>query len=289
SRLGPAVAPENIVLANGASDLLQLIVHAYVRPGDIVLIPTPTFNVYAVRSQLSQGQVVKVPLKGYTIDLAAVLGALGGARVVFICNPNNPTGTIVTHAELLEFLAHVPPEVLVVLDEAYMEFVDRPDFPRSLEYFSNGRQIIICRTLSKLYGLAGLRIGYGIAPAGLAARVREQKLTFHHGRLPLIAAAAALDDSDYEDRSREMVRSGRVFLREQFAALGLTCVPSEGNFVLLDDLPVSGDVLAAEALKRGVIVRDASSFGLPRAVRITVGRAEDNRRVLDVIREIILV
>lgn len=280
-KLGHGLTPEHLIFGNGSSDVLRMITQTFLQPGERALIAAPTFPMYEILVRLFRGEVVKVPLCDQRVDLEALLQALDDrVRLVFVCNPNNPTGTIVSHDQVRAFLERLPPHVVAVFDEAYIDFVDAPAFPRMLEFIQAGHRVLVTRTFSKLYGLASLRAGYGIGPPDLIAAVRARQLQFNCSRLALVGAAAALDDAEHAACTRAMVQAGRAYFYRELEALGMGCVRSQGNFVFLNQLPVAADRLCAAMLQAGVIVRQTDAFGLPENIRLTVARPEDNQRVI---------
>jgi histidinol-phosphate aminotransferase len=208
-------------------------------------------------------------------------------KLIFVCNPNNPTGTIVTHGQMAEFLAQIPPGIITVCDEAYMEFADDPDFPRMTEFIGQGYDVLVTRTFSKLHGLASLRVGYGFGRVDLMNRVRQHKLHFNSGRLAYLGAAAALADEEHITVSLEMVRNGRTFFYEQFDEMGINYLPTQSNFIFLTDLPLDANAICDLAMQQGVIMRPTDPFGLPNHIRITIAREEENARVVGVLKGII--
>ncbi|MFN8456684.1 MAG: histidinol-phosphate transaminase [Anaerolineae bacterium] len=287
--LGAGLGVKNLVLGNGSADVLRFITQTFIEPGDRAVIAAPTFRVYEILVKLYGGQVTLAPLRDYRVDSAALLSAIDDeVKLVFICNPNNPTGSLMTHDEVHSFLRRVPPRVITVIDEAYMDFADDPALPRMPELIQAGYNVIVTRTFSKLYGLASLRMGYGLGRPDLIAAVQRQKLHFHTGRIALAGAIAALDDTEHVARTQEMVRTGREFFYRRLPELGLKCLPSQGNFIFLVDLPMDALALCDAALRRGLILRPTDSFDLPENIRITIGRPEDNERVIHILREILV-
>ncbi len=286
-RIGGGLASDQFLAGNGSGDVLRMIVQTLLTAGDKVVIAAPTFNLYEILAKNFGCQPILVPLRNYTIDLQQVLDAIDETvRMVFICNPNNPTGTIVTHAEVGAFLAALPEQVIAVFDEAYMEFADDPDFPRMLDYIQQGHRIVVTRTFSKLHGLAGLRIGYAFGDSDLLARVRQAKLPFHTGRLACLAAAAALDDEAHIAQTIALAQSGRSYYYRACAELGFGYVPTQSNYILLTDLPLPSEQIAVAALSRGVMIRQGETFHLPETLRITFARPHENERVIETLRAI---
>lgn len=279
------VTPEQVVLGNGSNELIELIVRGFLRPGEEAIIPHPSFVVYPMIVQAAGGIRVVVTLKDFRLDLEGMAHAITPlTKLIFIANPNNPTATIVTADEVEQFMARVPDTVIVVFDEAYIEFAMGPDFPDSLAYMRRGRKVFVLRTFSKAASLAGLRVGYGIADPDAVALLHRVRQPFNVNSLAQAAALAALED---EARVLECVRmneAGRHFLYDEFAALGLKYVPSRANFILVDVGRNAHDVYQ-RLLREGVIVRPMTSFGMETALRITIGTAEENRRLITVMQK----
>ena len=261
-----------LVVGNGSNELLTLIAEAVVAPGDEVVFAWPSFVVYPICTQLTCGKAVKVPLtSGQVHDLPAMLAAITDkTKLVFICNPNNPTGTMVAKDEFDEFVSALPDHVLLVLDEAYFEYVTSPEFPNGLDYFDGSRPIVVLRTFSKMYSLAGARIGYGIAPEPLVAAIDKVREPFNVSTVAQVGAYYSLaDDAEVKRRRREN-QEQKAYLYSCFGRLGISYVPSETNFVyMLTKKPV--EVFEA-LLAEGIIVRD---FGTAPALRVGVGTPED--------------
>jgi histidinol-phosphate aminotransferase len=281
------MAPEQIVLGNGSNELIELIVRAFLRPGEEAIIPHPSFVVYPMIVQAAGGIRVVITLKDYRLDLEAMARAVTPlTKLVFIANPNNPTGTIVTTAEVERFMAGIPPTVIVVFDEAYIEFATGPDFPETLSYVRHGRKVFVLRTFSKASSLAGLRVGYGIAQADAMALLHRVRQPFNVNSLAQVAALAALDDDGHILECVRMNEAGRHFLYDEFTALGLKYVTSRANFILVDVGRNAHDVYQ-RLLREGVIVRPMTSFGMETALRITVGTPEENRRLIKALRKVL--
>ncbi len=286
--LGGGLVEDNFISGNGSCDVLRMITQSYIEPGDKALIAAPTFSMYKILVQMFGGQPAFVPLTDFTVDLDAIVAALTeDVKLIFVCNPNNPTGTIVSHEQMAEFLAQIPPGIITVCDEAYMEFADDPHFPRMTEFIGHGYDVLVTRTFSKLHGLASLRVGYGFGPIDLMNRVRQHKLHFNSGRLAYLGAAAALADEEHISVSLAMVRSGREFFYQQFDEMGINYLPTQSNFIFLTDLPMDANAICDLAMQQGVIMRPTDPFGLPDHIRITIARQEDNARIVRVLKEII--
>lgn len=271
------VEPGALVLGNGSNELLDIAVRTFMAPGEEAVMATPSFVVYPMSVRAHGCRAVEVPLRDYTHDLEAMADAITGrTRIVFIANPNNPTGTVNTAEDLDGLMDRVPEGVLVVVDEAYYEYVSDPGYADSMRHFRAGRDILILRTFSKIYGLAGLRIGYGIARPEITEEMNKIRAPFNTSTLAQAAALAALSDRAHVARSRETNDEGREYLCRELDAMGVRYVPTEANFlyILVDG---KAGALYEGLLGRGVIVRPMG----PDAVRVTIGLAEENRRFVE--------
>jgi histidinol-phosphate aminotransferase len=206
-------------------------------------------------------------------------------RMIFVTNPNNPTGLIVSQDEVDDFMERVPPSVVVVFDEAYREYVDARDYPDTIRYVLEGRNVIITRTFSKIYGLAGMRVGYGIASKGLVDYLLHTQIPFHIGTPALVAAMASLDDHEHVTKSREANAEGRDYLARSLGEMGLSVLPSQANFILTFDFDKDVEEINQALLRQGVIVRPTDSFRLPQALRITIGTPEENERLVEALKQ----
>ena len=279
------VMPDQVILGNGSNELIELIVRAFLRPGEEAVIPHPSFVVYPMIVQAAGGIRVVVTLKDYRLDLEAMARTITPlTKLVFIANPNNPTATIVTAPEVEQFIGRIPPTVVVFFDEAYIEFAQGPDFPDSLAYMRQGRKVFVLRTFSKASSLAGLRVGYGIADRDAVALVHRIRQPFNVNSLAQAAALAALEDDTHILDCLRMNEAGRHYLYDEFTSLGLRYVPSRANFILVDVGRSAHDVYQ-RLLREGVIVRPMTSFGMETALRITVGTPEENRRLIKAMRK----
>lgn len=282
ARIG--ISPDHLILGNGSNDVLQLVAEAYIAPGDEVIYAAGAFVVYSLVTKLCGATAVVVPMVNDTHDLIDMAGAITDkTKVIFIANPNNPTGTMVTAAETAGFIERVPDDVLVVFDEAYYEYVARSDYPQTLPYVLKGRNFVITRTFSKIYGLAGLRIGYGIAPPGLVETLNRIRQPFNCSLVGQAAARAALKDTDHVKESQRSNAAGKAFLYRAFNDMGLRYIETEGNFIMLYVEP-SGAEITDALLKQGVIVRPMSGYGYPNAVRVTIGTQQENERFIRAVR-----
>lgn len=272
------VPVERIMVGNGSNELLRLIAQVVLRPGDEVVYPWPSFIVYPTVTTMFNAVQKRVPLvDGVHYDLDAVLDAVTPrTRIVFLCNPNNPTGTYYSQEQFDRFMDRLPGHVLLVLDEAYFEFVTAADYPESMRYFDGERPIVVLRTFSKIYSLAGLRVGYGFAPVQLVHAVDCVREPFNVNSMAHAAAVASLDDEAEVARRRAENQEQKTYLYSGFDRLGIRWVPSEANFVwVMTERPV--EVFEA-LLEEGVIVR---AFGPTSALRVGVGTETDSRRTIE--------
>lgn len=279
------VTPEHLIFGNGSNELLEFIGHVLLEPGVDVVVSQYCFAVYPLVTRMFRANLVTVPARNHAHDLAAMRAAITPrTRVVFLANPNNPTGTWAPAAELRAFVESIPANVLVVLDEAYIEFLeDPPDFLPDLR--SGARpNLLLLRTFSKIYGLAGLRVGYGIGVPALIAALEKVRQPFNLNRLAQVAALAALDDEEHVQRTRRNNRQGLEQLQTGCRELGLPYLPSAANFLLVR---VGDGAAVFEALQReGVIVRPMGAYDLPEWIRISVGTPEENQRCLEALRKV---
>jgi len=277
NRLG--VRPEQLVLGNGSNDVLELATQAFLREGDSAVYSQYAFVVYPLATQARGAHGIEVPAKDHAHDLDAMRAAImPGTKIVFVANPNNPTGTWLTGAAVESFIASVPKDVIVVLDEAYNEFLEPSEQSASIKWLPQFPNLIVSRTFSKAYGLAALRIGYGVMDAALADLLNRVRQPFNVNSLAQAAAIAALDDVDYVTESRRLNREGLRQLEAGLEALSIRYVRSHGNFILID----VGDAAAVNLalLRQGIIVRPVANYGLPSFLRVTVGLPAENARFL---------
>ena len=281
------IKPDMLLFGNGSDELIDIIIKTFVEPDENIITADITFLEYQIIAQILAREVRKVKLRDFRYDLPAILERINDkTKVVFIANPNNPTGTYVNSRQLDEFINRVPEDVIIVLDEAYDVFVNAPDFPRSLEYIGRKKNLIILKTFSKAYGLAGLRIGYALACPELISYMDRVRPPFNVNMLAQAAALAALQDKSYIQKTRRIISEGRVYLKDQLNKLGLPIVPSVANFLLID-VGSNGKLLCEEMLKFGMIVRDMQQYGLENFIRVTVGTPAENKRFIEVIKKVL--
>ena len=275
------ISPANVLIGNGSDDIIALLVRALVLPGDRVVVPRPSFLMYDISATAAGAVVDAVPLKeDLTMDLDAMAGRVGDAtRLVFICNPNNPTGTVITRQAFERFLTRLPEDVVVVVDEAYIEFARNPDCLKTGQPEDLNRPVVTLRTFSKAYGLAGLRVGYGIMPAELAEVLNRVRQPFNVNSLAQDAAAAALDDRSFLRQTLDLVHRGLEDLYGALDRLGLRYYHTEANFFLID-VGQPADTVFENMLRQGVIIRSMRAYGYPTCIRINVGLESENRRFI---------
>ncbi len=276
-----------VTLGNGSNDILDLVARAYLAPGLNAVFSQYAFAVYPISTQAVGAQGKVVPAKDYGHDLDAMLAAIDeNTRVVFIANPNNPTGTWFGPDALERFLARVPQNVLVVLDEAYIEFAEGDELPDGLKYLARYDNLLVSRTFSKAYGLAALRVGYALSSAQIADVLNRVRQPFNVNSLALSAACAALDDADYLAQSRQLNDAGMAQLEAGLRELGLSWIPSKGNFIAVDfgrDTAAINQAL----LRAGVIVRPVAGYGMPNFLRVSIGLPAENARFLEALAKVL--
>jgi len=274
-----------IVLGNGSNDVLEMIAAAFLGPGRAAVYSAHAFAVYPLATQSRGARGIVVPARRYAHDLPAMAAAIDAeTRVVFIANPNNPTGTLLAPGEIEAFLRAVPPQVAVVIDEAYNEYLPAAHRHDSVAWLARHRNLILTRTFSKAYGLAGLRVGFALCDEKIADLLNRVRQPFNVNNLALVAAAAALGDAEFVRRSHELNLAGMTQLAAGFERLGLAWIPSYGNFVSVEIPRAGGGPRAAAVferlLRQGVIVRPVAGYGMPDHLRVTVGLAAENERFL---------
>ena len=279
------VPMEGIVVGNGSNDVLEMAAAAFLAPGRSSVFSQHAFAVYPLATQARGAKSIVVPARDFGHDLDAMLTAIASdTRIVFIANPNNPTGTFVRGVELEAFVERVPSNVLVVLDEAYNEYLPPELYYNSTLWLPKHPNLVITRTFSKIYALAGLRVGFGLCDPKVAELLNRVRQPFNVNNLALAAAAAALEDTEFVAKSHEVNRAGMRQLEHGFKALGLQWIPSAGNFVSLQ-VPASGGkpqagIVYDRLLRQGVIVRPVAGYGMPDHLRVTIGLREENERFL---------
>jgi histidinol-phosphate aminotransferase len=284
-RLG--VLPEEIVIGAGSDDIIGMLTRALLLPGDQAVMPKPSFLMYDIMVRSASSEPVYVPLKSLAIDLEGMAASINSrTRMVFLTNPNNPTGTSITKIDFERFLKSIPENVVVVVDEAYIEFVRDPACAESIGYRQEEPPVVVLRTFSKAYGLAGLRVGYGIMPASIAMLLHRVRQPFNVNSLAQAAAAAALDDHGFLQQTLNVVHAGLDFIGRRLDDLKIRHYPTQANFLLID-VEKNADEIYARLLRKGVIVRSMTSYGFPRYIRVSVGLPEENERFVDALEDVL--
>jgi histidinol-phosphate aminotransferase len=274
----------NIILGSGSNEVIEFIGHAFLKPGDNIITAEHAFLVYKLMAKVFGAETIEVADPGYVHDLDAMAAAITpNTKEIFIANPNNPTGTLVTQEQIDRFMDKVPPHVVVVFDEAYYEFLDNP--PDTLKYVREGRNVVVLRTFSKIQGLAGLRIGYGLGSAEIIEVLQRTRQPFNINSVAQAAAVAGILDDEHQQKTKQLTDEGRAYLQEQFSALGLEYIPSYANFVLVK--VGDGNAVFKAMMDKGIIVRAMAAYKLPEWVRISVGTMPQNEKCMEVLREVL--
>ncbi len=275
----------NFIISNGSDEIINLILKAFLNKGEEVIISKPTFLIYKICSEISGAKIKFIPLKNFRYDLEAMKKAITKkTKIIFVANPDNPTGTYVNRKETDSFLKDLPSHLICYFDEAYYELVEARDFPQTLEYL-NSKNVIISRSFSKSYGLAGLRCGYGIARKEFIEYLDRVREPFNVNYLAQVAALSALDDREFLEKTRKVIFEGKRFLYREFKRLNIDYIPSQGNFVLFKIK--DSKKIYSELLERGIIVREMSQWGLNNFIRITIGKEEENIKFIEALKEVL--
>jgi histidinol-phosphate aminotransferase len=280
------LTPAHIFMGCGSVEILNLLAYLFIRPGLNAVTSEHAFAIYELVDAASGGVTKTTPMKDYTFDLDAMADEIDDrTRIIWLANPNNPTATIYKREAWERLLARVPDHVVIVADEAYFEFVRDPDYPNALEYLAAQPRLIVLRTFSKIFGLAGLRVGYGVAHPEMVNLLNNVRQPFNINLLAQAAVMAAMDDAEYVRRTLEVNAAGIEYLEREFRRLGVPYVPTQGNFFMAD---VDDGVKVYNALlRKGVIVRPMHGYGFPRHVRISVGLAEENRKLIEALAAVL--
>ncbi len=283
------VQPEQLTLGNGSSDILDFVTRVFVQDDDEVVVSQHAFSIYGLLAQALNAHVIEVPAKNYGHDLDAMSAAITEkTRIVFVTNPNNPTGTWVDKQSLNQFLQNVPKRVIVVVDEAYFEYVDKADYPNAIELLEYYPNLLVTRTFSKVYGLASLRIGYGVSSYELADLLNRVRPPFNVDSFALASAKAVLNDVDYLQQSLNINQQGSIFLSEELTKLGLTYIPSVANFISFA-LPafINADNAFQKLLAKGVIIRPLGNYQMPQHMRVTIGTEAQNKQFIQALQQVL--
>ena len=281
------IGENQLVIGNGSNEIIELLGRGFLSPGDQVISSAASFLVYPLLTQACGAEFIEVPMKDFRYDLKGILERITEqTRLIFVANPNNPTGTYVTRDEVEDFLAKVPKEVVVCFDEAYIDFVEAKDFPFLLFHVKTEKpNLMVLRTFSKSFGLAGLRVGYGMGAPQLIQYLHKVRQPFNVNSIAQAGALAALDDRLFLWRTKHLVSRGRKYLYRRLKRLGLTAIPSQANFILMDTGHDADEVFQA-FLRQGVIIRSMKAYGLPTWIRVSVGRRSENARFIRVLRKL---
>ena len=281
-RLG--VEPINIILGNGSNEVIEFVAHAFLNRGDSMVTSEYAFVAYKLIAGLFGAQTIEAPSREFKYDLPAILKAIQpNTRLIVIANPNNPTGTLISQREIDEFMKKVPDHLVTVFDEAYYEFLDQP--PDTLRYVRADRRVVVLRTFSKIHGLAGTRVGYGIASPALIQVLQKTRQPFNVNSIAQAGALAALTDETHQRRTKQTVDDGRGYLSDALADLGVQFIPSAANFLMVN--VGNGPAVFKEMLARKIIVRPLTGYRLNEWVRISVGTTDQNERCISVLKEVL--
>ena len=281
------VEMENVLLGNGSDDIIYMLARAFLKENDEAAIPFPSFSMYEIAAKSSGAIPVFVPLKSYSLDPGAIVGAVTPkTRMIFICNPNNPTGSILVKDQFDDLLDRIPSDIPIVVDEAYIEFVRNKDCMKGIDYITSKNPVVVLRTFSKIYGLAGLRIGYGIMPAEISGILNRVRAPFNTNSLAQAAACAALNDDDFANQTKAAAHEGLDFFYASFDAMGIEYIKSEANFVLIR-LNDSCEAVFNTLLSDGFIARSMDSSGLPGHMRVSVGTSAENEAFVNALGKIL--
>lgn len=275
-----------VIVGNGSDEIMALAAHVFLQKGSEAIMGEIAFSMYRICVQAFGGNAIRVPLNDYKNDLDAMYRAVTDkTRLIFIAIPNSPTGTIVSRREFEDFLSSVKyRKLVVVVDEAYAEYVQDPDCPQGIDYIADSPPVLVLRTFSKIYGLAGLRIGYGIGPEWIIELLNRVKPPFNANLLAQIAANEALHDEDHLERSREVTRTGLVYLYNELTSIGFSVIPSEANFITFCGTENARSIYEG-LLRQGIIIRHLASFGMEKCIRVTVGTMDENKRFMAGLKE----
>ncbi|MBP1736205.1 MAG: hisC1 [Oscillospiraceae bacterium] len=281
------VEPAQLIFGTGSFSLISLVAQAFINPGEEAIMADPSFGWYAGATTQMDGVIIKVPLKDHAVDLDAIKARITGrTRVIWLCNPNNPTGTQFGRAQFDRFLEGIRDDIIIVLDEAYLDFSEDADFANGLHYINQHHNIISLRTFSKLYGLASFRIGYGIASEELISLLTKAQLPICVNHLAQVAALASLEDTEFVELVQDNARKSKQLYYQTLETLGLDYIKTNGNFIMFDVGTDSDDVVL-EFLKKGILVRGGKEFGMPTWLRVSIGIYEENQLVLTLLTEIL--
>ena len=282
------VSPKNLSVGNGTTELILLMGMTFLNPGETFIMSESSFIMGKLVAQVMDSNLIEVPLKNYRHDFETILKSItNDTKIVYLDNPMNPIGTMMTQSEVSKFMEKIPEDIIVAFDEAYYEYVNDEDFPNTIKYIKEKKNVIVLRTFSKLYGLAGFRVGYCIAKEDFIEAIKKASPPFSVNRFAQIGALAALDDKDHIKKTKEINEAGKRLLHEHLDKMSVFYIPSETNFVTLD-VKTDANKIAAELQKKGVIVRPLTMYGKPTFLRVTIGTLEQNKRFIETFKQIII-
>ncbi|MEP7015026.1 MAG: histidinol-phosphate transaminase [Verrucomicrobiota bacterium] len=275
---------ENIILGNGSNEIIEFLGHAFLRPGDDVIAPRHSFIAYKLVATLFGARTIETAAPDFQPDLEHLLDSLTpNTKIVFIANPNNPTGVLISQPEIDKFISRLPTGIVAVFDEAYFEFLENP--PDMFPYVRSNQNVIVLRTFSKIHGLASLRVGYGVASRELIQVLQKTRQPFNVNGIAQAGALAALEDTAHQHKTKRVVDEGRVYLQEQFANMNLSFVPGAANFVMVN--VGDGPAVFKRLLAKKIIVRPLKGYDLPEWIRISVGTMEQNKKCIAALKEVL--
>ena len=281
------LSTKNIIIGNGSDDIIGMLSMTFLQAGDEVILPTPSFLMYEIAVKTADALPVFVPLTGLSIDLNEMKKRITEkTRMIFICNPNNPTGTIVSGKALETFIRDIPEDIVVVVDEAYIEFARDKSCLSAVNYINWGNPVVTLRTFSKAYGLAGLRVGYGLMAEEVVQLLNRIRQPFNVNSLAQIGAAAALEDTVFLEKTIKTIHTGLDFFQEELGRLNIRCFPTQANFFLVD-VKKNAEAVFQQLLTKGVIVRSMASYGFPEYIRVNVGLPRENQRLINELKQIL--
>lgn len=282
------VNPDQVIISNGADELITLISSAYLDEGDEIIVPSPSFSEYDFGADLMGAEIIPIPFDdNFQFNVEKILEAITEkTKLLYICSPNNPTGTYMSKEQFEQLVNNVPEHVLIIFDGAYTHYATAEDYTDGLEFVKAGKNVLVMQTFSKVYGLAGLRVGYGIAPSEIVQTILKVKEPFNVNSLAQAAASAAINDEEHVTKSKEKTKEGANMLYEAFADLKLNYTETESNFILVQFGP-DAEQIYDELLKRGIIVRYGKIWGLPEYARVTIGTKEENEFFIEQLKDIL--
>ncbi|MBU4361233.1 histidinol-phosphate transaminase [bacterium] len=277
---------EMIIVGNGADNIIALVGSAFINEGDEIITGEITFPAYETITKIMGGKLISVKLKNFYFDLEEIIQRINEkTKIIFLCNPNNPTGTIVNKEVVNRFVRKIPEDIIIVFDEAYYDYVEDKNYPNSLSYVLEEKNVIVLRSFSKIAGIAGIRVGYGIAKQELIRDLRRVASPFPTNRLAQVAALASLDDEEHYRKVLKTNQKGKRYLYRELNKLGLFYNPTEANFIFID-LKEDAEVTFEKLLKKGVIIRPGKTWGCPNFIRVTIGTAYENQRFIQALKEV---